>query len=126
MMPLKRITPEFLKSHFLSASFIAGSHLHPNVTYYKYYWWIYAENSVYENAEKVFFIEEHKLSTKQALEMMDKLKGERIKYAYVNIREHRLGTTLWDYKKLQTKFPNIRFAPAYENDLDEVTEDGHK
>ena len=125
-MSPKRITPAFLQSHFLSASFISGSHLHANVRLYKYYWWIYAENSIYENAQKVFFIEEHKLSTKQAFDMMDKLKDERIKYAYVNLREHRLGTTLWDYKKLQTKFPNIAFAPAYEDDLDDISQNGHK
>lgn len=120
------ITPDFFKEQDYSAVFISGSNLHQNARLYKYYWWIYPANSVYENAEKVFFEDEHKLSTKKATEMMEKLQNEKIPFAYVNIKYHRLGNKIWDYEKLQTKWSDIKFAVPYDDDTDEIYKNGHK
>ena len=120
------ITPDFFKEQDYSAVFISGSNLHQNARLYKYYWWIYPATSIYENAEKVFFKDEHKLSIKQAIDMMEKYKHDGIPFAYVNSKYYRLGNKIWDYESLKKKCSDIKYAPSYEDDMDEVYENGHK
>jgi len=103
-----------------SALFISGSNLVPSPRLYKYYWWIYSLESPYENAEEIFFKDEYRLSTKQAVELIDRLHAEKISYAYVNTKHQRLGNKIWDYDKLKSEFQNIDFAPNYDDDTDEV------
>jgi hypothetical protein len=103
-----------------NALFISGSNLVPSPRLYKYYWWIYSLESPFENAEEIFFKDEHRLSTKQAVELIDRLHGEKISYAYVNTKYTRLGNKIWDYDKLKAEFPNIIFAPSYDDDTDEA------
>ena len=40
-------------------------------------------------------------------------------------KEHRLGA-IFNYDKLIKEFPDIEFAPKYEDDNDESIEGGHK
>jgi hypothetical protein len=120
------ITKESLCSQKdFSAWFISGSNFVPNPRLYKYHWWIYSLESPYENAEEVFYKDEHRLSTKQAIDLIDRLHAEKISYAYVNVKYHRLGNKIWDYGRLKEKFPNMEFAPSYDEDTDEPW-DGHK
>jgi hypothetical protein len=113
------ITKESLRSRKeFTALFISGSNLVPSPRLYKYYWWIYSLESPYENAGEVFYKDEHRLSTKRAVELIDRLHTEKISYAYVKIKHQRLGNKIWDYERLKEEFPNIKFAPSYNEDTD--------
>lgn len=120
----RRITKEYLSSRN-SAVFCEGSNLHPAFKLYKYYWWIFPKNSEFESAGEVFYNDKYKLTTKEAHELMEELSNQNIPFAYVNRKRKRLGCDIWDYEKLKQEFPNIEFAPAYEDDEDEEWE-GHK
>ena len=136
MMPPRKITKKFFKEikKFFKAGeeqhsialFVAGPRRHPNVKFYKYYYWIYAENSMYECAADVFYEEEHKISAKKAIDMMTRLQKENISFAYVSESRYRLGNKIWDYERLKLAYPNQSFAPTYEDDSDEMDEDGYK
>ena len=63
--------------------------------------------------------------TKKFEEEAIRLQDNKISFAYVNRKLHRLGT-IFDYEKLKEKYPDIEFAPAYEDDNDEMIENGHK
>lgn len=105
--------------------FISGSNLHFNPRLYKYDWWVYPSNSAYDSAGEVFYKPEHRLSTKKFYEMADRLYEDKILFAYVNSKHHRLGNTIWNYKKMKQDYPNIIFAIVYDEDTDEDYE-GHK
>lgn len=123
------ITKEFLKKRMKDKEFftlfISGSNLHPNKTHYKYYWWIYSLETAHSSAHEVFYKDEFCLSTKEFIEKISDLENKKIPFAYVNLKLHRLGST-WNYERLKEKYPDIEFAPAYEDDTDEIAEDGHK
>ena len=53
------------------------------------------------------------------------MQDSKISFAYVNSKQHRLGT-VFNYNKLIKEFPDIEFAPKYEDDNDESIEGGHK
>lgn len=114
---LKQHTPIF---------FISGSNLHPNHKLHKYYFWIYDENSEFENASEVFFKDEYKLTIKKAMDIMKELEKNDIGFVYANVKYHRLGNKIWNYEKLKNEYPEIIFAPSYEDDTDETHESGHK
>ncbi len=131
MVPSFRITKENglkrLKQSgedFLVA-FISGSNLHPNPKLYKYYWWIYSLESKENSAAEVFYKKEHRLTTKEFEKESARLEDNKISFAYVNSKYHRLGT-IFNYDKLIKEFPDIEFAPKYEDDNDEMIEGGHK
>lgn len=124
-----RINKEYLlafsaKEHSRSL-FISGSNLHPNPLLYKYDWWIYPSNSPYDSAAEIFYESEHRLSTKEFYEMANRLYEEKIAFAYVNSKQHRLGNTIWNYAKMKHDYPNTIFAIAYDEDTEEEYE-GHK
>lgn len=96
--------------------FISGSNMHPNPRFYKYYFWVYAENSPLASADDVFFKEEHKLTYMQALKLMEKLAADDIGFAYLNRRYYRLGNKVFDYERLKKVYPGIKFAPSYDDD----------
>lgn len=123
MVPPSQITKESLKFpnyNIMQSVFISGSNIHPNKRFYKYYWWIYSEESEEQSAKEVFFIKEKSLTTKQFFQKAEELTKRDIKFAYVNIKLHRLGNSVWDYEKIKTKYPDIEFAVALEDDLDEI------
>lgn len=117
----RKITKEYLNKK-QSSLFCEGSSLHPAYSLYKYEWWVFSSDSKYETAGEVFFNKKYKLTTKQAINLMDQLDKKGIYYAYVNIRIKRLGNKIWDYEKLKKEYPDMRFAPAYEDDMDECWE----
>ena len=122
MMLPSHITKEWLASRTnkeMSALFISGSNIHPNKRFYKYYWWIYSEESQEQSAKDIFFKNEKSLTTKQFLQKAAELSKRNIKFAYVNTKLHRLGNSVWDYEKIKTKYSDIEFAVAYEEDLEE-------
>lgn len=131
MIPSKLITKENAKKRLeqrdkdFMAIFVSGSNINPNPKLYKYYWWIYSMESKEKSAAEVFYSKAHRLTTKKFEEEAKRLQDNKISFAYVNTKLHRLGT-IFDYEKLKEKYPDIEFAPAYEDDNDEMIENGHK
>jgi hypothetical protein len=130
MIPSKLITKENAKKRLedrgedFMAIFVSGSNLHPNPQMYKYYWWIYSMESQEKSAAEVFYTKAYRLTTKEFEEESIRLQ-DKISFAYVNRKLHRLGS-IFNYEKLKEKYPDMEFAPAYENDNDEMIENGHK
>ena len=77
------------------------------------------------SAAEVFYTKAYRLSTKKFEEESIRLQDNKISFAYVNTKLHRLGT-IFDYQKLKEKYPDIEFAPAYEDDSDEINDEGHR
>ena len=131
MIPSKLITKENAKKRLeqrgkeFMVIFVSGSNINPNPKLYKYYWWIYSMESYENSAAEVFYTKAHRLSTKKFEEEAIRLQDNKISFAYVNRKLHRLGT-IFDYEKLLKEFSDIEFAPAYEDDSDEMNEEGHK
>ena len=131
MIPSKLITKENAKKRLeqrgkeFMVIFVSGSNINPNPKLYKYYWWIYSMESKEKSAAEVFYSKAHRLSIKKFEEESIRLQDNKISFAYVNRKLHRLGTT-FDYEKLKEKYPDMEFAPAYEDDNDEMIENGHK
>ena len=131
MIPSKLITKENAKKRLeqrgkeFMVIFVSGSNINPNPKLYKYYWWIYSMESDENSAAEVFYTKAYRLSTKKFEEESIRLQDNKISFAYVNTKLHRLGT-IFDYQKLKEKYPDIEFAPAYEDDSGEMIENGHK
>ena len=131
MIPSKLITKENAKKRLeqrgkeFMVIFVSGSNINPNPKLYKYYWWIYSMESDENSAAEVFYSKAHRLSTKKFEEESIRLQDNKISFAYVNIKLHRLGS-IFDYEKLKEKYPNMEYAPVYEDDNDEMIENGHK
>ena len=131
MIPSKLITKENAKKRLeqrgkeFMVIFVSGSNINPNPKLYKYYWWIYSMESKEKSAAEVFYSKAHRLTTKKFEEEAIRLQDNKISFAYVNTKLHRLGT-IFDYEKLLKEFSDIEFAPAYEDDSDEMNEEGHK
>lgn len=131
MIPSKLITKENAKKRLeqrgkdFMVIFVSGSNINPNPKLYKYYWWIYSMESKEKSAAEVFYSKAHRLTTKKFEEEAIRLQDNKISFAYVNTKLHRLGT-IFDYEKLLKEFSDIEFAPAYEDDNDEMIENGHK
>jgi len=81
---------------------------------------------MYDSAEDVFLKDEHRLSAKQAQDLLEELAKNDIGYAFVSTKEYRLGNKVLDYERLKKEYPDIEFAPSYEDDPDEPDRNGHK
>lgn len=131
MIPSKLITKENAKKRLeqrgkeFMVIFVSGSNINPNPKLYKYYWWIYSMESKEKSAAEVFYSKAHRLTTKKFEEEAIRLQDNKISFAYVNRKLHRLGT-IFDYEKLLKEFSDIEFAPAYEDDSDEINDEGHR
>ena len=131
MIPSKLITKENAKKRLeqrgkeFMVIFVSGSNINPNPKLYKYYWWIYSMESDENSAAEVFYTKAYRLSTKKFEEESIRLQDNKISFAYVNTKLHRLGT-IFDYQKLKEKYPDMEFALSYEDDNDEMIENGHK
>lgn len=126
MTPAYKITKAYLKESSKERSCTLGistTRLNSNPTFKKYYYWIYHYNMPYDSAREVFWNDECKLSLKKALNLMDYLQKNNIPYSYVNRVFHRLGTKIFNYEKLKEKYPDIKFAVAYNEDTDEICEE---
>ncbi|RXJ96059.1 hypothetical protein CRU94_05465 [Arcobacter sp. AHV-9/2010] len=107
------------------AIFVSGSNLHPNPRMYKYYWWIYSMESQEKSAAEVFYTKAYRLTIKEFERESTRLTENKISYAYINRKIHRLDS-IFNYEKLKEKYPDMEFAPSYEDDSDEMNEEGHK
>jgi len=123
MKQLEKVTKEYLKEQLSTLGWIgtrmSSTNIIENPKLKKRYFWIYHYEMPYESAKEVFWKEEHKLSFKKAMDLMNKLKEKKIPYAMVSITLYRLGIKVYDYEKLKQKYPDIEFAVAFDKDTDE-------
>ena len=131
MKRLITITKQFLQKNKDEGHLgvgISTRSLNPNPLLKKYSYWVYHYEMPYESAEEVFYKDEYRLSLYDYLELRDYLHSHKIPYAIVSVSQCRLGTKIWDYKKLEKKYPDIKFAVSYDDDSDKVCVNlnGHK
>lgn len=105
--------------------FNAGcSAVHPNPRLYKYYWWIFTQDSPVEGFE--FLTDEYRLSTANFQSQVAYCKQHNISAYIFNQKQYRYDTALpWDYDKLQQR-EGIIFAPGFDDDPDPLTPEGLK
>lgn len=123
MRKLHTITKQYLEQNLKRGTLAIGistTHLNPNPRLKKYYFWIYHYNMPYSSAEEVFWKDEHKLSLKEASNLMSDLKKKGIPYAYVNLGIKRLRNSVFDYETIIKEDSTIKFAVSYDEDTDTI------
>lgn len=114
--------PKYLDKEFLEIMqgglFIAGTHPHPDPRLYKYNWWVFHSGIDEADASEVFWNERYRMCEKDHRDLIQTLTEKKAGYFVANDRQYRLGTTLWDYDRLKIGDPDIRFAPAFDDDPD--------
>ncbi|MFK4136687.1 hypothetical protein ACI2KR_31115 [Pseudomonas luteola] len=101
-----------------------GESLHPNVYAYKYYWWVFHEGSPCEGKE--FLTEKYRLTTAEAMALIETFKKEQTPHIVYNRKRPRLPserTPPWDVNS--ARWANTVWAPRYEDDAD-PEHNGHK
>jgi hypothetical protein len=122
------LTPTFelLKAMSQSTNFprklFFGCSMHQNPRFYKYEWRIFWEGST---TEKDDFLKSTPMATNEALCFIRRLDDERKPCIIYCSQRRRLGIAIWNYTAPRILL-NGAFAPAYDNDPDPPTEDGHK
>ncbi|EHP30520.1 hypothetical protein SMGD1_1997 [Sulfurimonas gotlandica GD1] len=119
----EKVTKEYLKEQLSTLGWIgtriSSTNIIENPKLKKRYFWIYHYEMPYESAKEVFWKEEHKLSFKKAMDLMDKLEENKIPYAMISNTFHRLGTKVFNYEKLKQEWPDMKFAVSFDEDTDE-------
>ena len=91
------------------------SGVHPNPTFYKYYWWVFWNESPVDGRE--FLSDQYRLSTAAALQLFNSLKERNEPCWLYNDKVPRRGSTIpFDPQKWQVE----NFAPAYDEDPDPI------
>ncbi|WP_151671957.1 hypothetical protein [Nitrincola schmidtii] len=105
--------------------YFAGSRpVHPNPTWFKYYWWIFTAESPIDGHS--FLSDENKLTFFEYERELERFKGIGLEAWVYNIKLHRLVEgSPFDETKLRARGIND-FAPAFYEDKDPVTSDGFK
>ncbi len=90
--------------------------LHPNPSFYKYYWWVFWQGSPCDGLE--FLSEQYRLSTKKAFEFRIQLKSEGKTYWLYNRQYPRLNPkNPFDVNSI--KWKDAKWAPSFDDDTDE-------
>ncbi len=103
-----------------------ASGIHPNPRFYKYYWWVFWNESPVDGKE--FLSSQYRLSTAAAFELLDNLKERNEPCWLYNTSSPRLGSTI-PFDPQSKHWQGLRWAPAYDDDPDPVVEIegiGHK
>ncbi|WP_157375803.1 hypothetical protein [Alcanivorax hongdengensis] len=98
--------------------------MHKIPEFYKHDWWIFWRGSEGEEGEFVGN-SKYRMSTHEAIGLMDylRVKGE-VFFIYV-FRRPRFGAGS-PFDPSSTRWKGVEWAPAYEDDADPVSVDGHK
>lgn len=89
--------------------------VHPNPRFYKYYWWIFWNESPVDG--RAFLADQYRLNTAAAIQLMDQLDKLGEPYWIYNEQVRRLGSTI-PYDPQSPKLRDIEWAPAYDDDPD--------
>ena len=109
----QRLAEEIEAEGFLIASY--ASRIHPNPRFYKYYWWVFWQQSPCDGHE--FLSTCHRLPTKQAFDLMQTLQSKRLSYWLYNQQLPRLDP-LVPFDPSAQKWQGIEWAPTYNDDID--------
>lgn len=95
----------------------------PNPRFYKYYWWVFWSGSPCDG--RAFLTAEHRLPTKAAFDLMQKLDADGELYWLYNTQLPRRdpGNTPFDPKA--ARWEGVEWAPAFDQDPD-AEHDGYK
>jgi len=91
--------------------------MHPNPHLYKYYWWIFWQGSPCEGDE--FLSDRYRISTKQAFELMHKLREEQHSYWLYNCRLPRLDPANTPFDPKSKVWQDVEWAKPFDKDTDE-------
>lgn len=106
------------------SSFASG--VHPNPRFFKYYWWVFWNESLVDGSE--FLTDQYRLGTAAAMELVNRLKEQNEPYWLYNTKVPRLGSDI-PFDPQSPRWQNTKWAPAYDDDPDPVAEGeltGHK
>jgi hypothetical protein len=95
--------------------------MHPNERFYKYYWWVFWNESPIDGEQ--FLSEEHRLSTAAAMQLLARLKQANEPCWLYNERIPRVGAVIPRDPK-SPRWLGISWAPAYDEDPDPIWDDG--
>jgi hypothetical protein len=110
----KRLLAETKRNGYHSA--FSGVFLHPNPKYYKYYWWVFWKDSPCDGEQ--FLSQSNRLSSKQAFDLIDKLKTIGHSHWVYNRRLPRLDSDN-PFDVNAEKWRDIEWALAFDQDTDE-------
>lgn len=129
-MDVVMVIPTFEKLADLTALngpkiYFAGcSTVHPNPKLYKYYWWIFTQQSLTEGSE--FLSDDNRLCISDFNKQLSYCRSNNVSAYIYNQRLYRFDKQLpWDYKKLKQQ-AGIQFAPSFDQDCDPLTLNGFK
>jgi len=93
-----------------------ATYMHPNSLIYKYYWWVFHQDSPCDGSE--FLTKEYRLSTKVAFELREQLRETGQSYFLYNERLPRLDPDNSLFDPDSVKWKDVVFAPSFADDKD--------
>ncbi len=103
-----------------------ASGVHPNPRFYKYYWWIFWNESPVDGKE--FLTDKYRLSTAAAIQLLNSLSEQNEPCWLYNKRLPRHGSAI-PFDAHSTRWKKVEWAPAYDEDADPIADGkwlGHK
>ncbi len=103
-----------------------SSGIHPNPRFYKYYWWVFWNESPVDG--DAFLGDQYRLSTAAAMQLLKSLEERNEPCWLYNTSSPRLGSTI-PFDPQSKHWQGVKWAPAYDDDPDPVVEiqgSGHK
>jgi len=88
-----------------------------NPLFYKFYWWIFHKDSPCEGAE--FLMDEYRLTTKKAVDLMRKLASENQTYYIYNCKYPRLNPENTPFDLNAARWKGETFVKSFADDEDE-------
>lgn len=114
MPSFKKLATETERSGF-HWKFCGASHRHPNPRFYKYYWWIFWQESPCDGW--AFKTKPYRLATQQAFDLIQRLQAEKQSYWIYNTRLPRLDPANPFNPKAEV-WRDAEWAPAFDEDTD--------
>lgn len=96
-----------------------ASDVHPNPRFYKYYWWVFWNESPVDGFE--FLTDQYRLSMAAAIELMNSLKERNEPYWLYNKKVPRLGSNI-PFNLQSPRWQGVDWAPAYDEDPDPISD----
>ena len=97
--------------------------MHPNPRFFKYYWWVFWNESPIEGSE--FLSRPYRLTTAAAFALMDQLKKKNEPHWLYNMKVPRLDASN-PFDPESPYWAGIEWAPSYDEDPDPEARVGEK
>jgi len=102
----------------------SGTRMHANIYFYKYYWQIFWKGSSCDGHE-FLNSSDNVLTTKKAYDLRIKLESENLIHFIYNRNNPRLDSNN-PFNPTAERWQGVVWAPAYDDDKDEIGLRGHK